>query len=79
MTLCAVPPISAPVLIVVQGGSKRLLSGAREYRYLQTSVAAFPAPDDFAGMMRDAGLRAVRVERLTFGAAHLYVGHAPAS
>lgn len=53
-----------------------LLSGAREYRYLQTSIAAFPPPEEFLEMMRTAGLRDVRVEPLTFGVCNLYVGTA---
>lgn len=50
------------------------LSGAKEYRYLQTSVAAFPPAEEFADLMRQAGLQGVEVERLSFGAAHLYTG-----
>ena len=50
-----------------------LLSGAREYRYLQQSIAAFPAADEFAEQMRRAGLRVLAVEPLTFGVCHLYV------
>jgi demethylmenaquinone methyltransferase/2-methoxy-6-polyprenyl-1,4-benzoquinol methylase len=53
-----------------------LLSGSREYRYLQRSIAAFPPPEVFAGLMREAGLVDVQVERMRFGAAHLYVGTA---
>jgi len=49
------------------------LSGAKEYRYLQRSIAAFPPADDFAEVMRDAGLEVLRVVPLTFGVAHLYV------
>ncbi len=51
-----------------------VLSGSREYAYLQSSVAAFPPPDAFAAMMAAAGLRDVNVRRLTFGAAHIYSG-----
>ncbi len=54
-----------------------LLSGEREYRYLQASIAAFPPAAEFAAMMRRAGLYVLRVERLTFGAAHLYVAERP--
>jgi demethylmenaquinone methyltransferase/2-methoxy-6-polyprenyl-1,4-benzoquinol methylase len=50
-----------------------LLSGAWEYRYLQRSIAAFPAPDRFAALMREAGLTDARWEPMTFGAATLYV------
>ena len=51
-----------------------LLSGAREYRYLQRSIAAFPPPEEFAQMMRDSGIVVESVEALTFGVCHLYVG-----
>jgi demethylmenaquinone methyltransferase/2-methoxy-6-polyprenyl-1,4-benzoquinol methylase len=51
-----------------------LLSGAREYRYLQRSIAAFPPPEEFAAMMERAGLAIEQVDRLTFGVCHLYVG-----
>lgn len=54
-----------------------LLSGASEYRYLQTSIAAFPEPDAFVASMRGAGLVEARVEPLTFGVCHLYLGQAP--
>jgi len=49
------------------------LSGAREYRYLAESIAAFPPPAEFASSMGEAGLTVQQVRRLTFGAAHLYV------
>ncbi len=55
-----------------------LLSGAAEYRYLQRSIAAFPAPDVFAQLMQQAGLEQVRFERLTMGVAFLHVGSVPA-
>jgi len=51
-----------------------LLSGAREYRYLQTSIAAFPPPAEFAAMMTAAGLTVLEVVPLTFGVCNLYVG-----
>jgi demethylmenaquinone methyltransferase/2-methoxy-6-polyprenyl-1,4-benzoquinol methylase len=50
-----------------------LLGGRREYRYLQTSVAAFPPPDEFAQIMTGAGLAVVEVAPLTFGACTLFV------
>jgi demethylmenaquinone methyltransferase / 2-methoxy-6-polyprenyl-1,4-benzoquinol methylase len=55
-----------------------MLSGAREYRYLQESIAAFPAPEAFAAMMEAAGLLVREVRPLTFGVCHLYVGSPPA-
>ena len=51
-----------------------LLSGAREYRYLERSIAAFPPPEQFAEMMQQAGLEVAEVRPLTFGACHLFVG-----
>lgn len=51
-----------------------LLSGRREYRYLQRSIAAFPPPEVFAESMRASGIRVESVEPLTFGVCHLYVG-----
>ncbi len=53
------------------------LSGSREYRYLQRSIAAFPEPHVFAGQMQSAGLIDVCVEPLTFGVAHLYTARVP--
>lgn len=50
-----------------------LLSGAREYRYLQRSIAAFPEPEAFAAKMEKVGLR-TEVVPLTFGVCNLYVG-----
>jgi len=53
-----------------------LLSGDREYRYLQESIAAFPPAEAFVDLMTRVGLRDVVAHRLTFGTAHLYVGYA---
>jgi demethylmenaquinone methyltransferase/2-methoxy-6-polyprenyl-1,4-benzoquinol methylase len=50
-----------------------LLSGKREYVYLQRSIAAFPRAADFAEMMRAAGLVPCELRPLTFGVCHLYV------
>lgn len=50
-----------------------LLSGAREYRYLQQSIAAFPPPRVFADLMASCGLRVLSVDLLTFGVCALYV------
>jgi demethylmenaquinone methyltransferase / 2-methoxy-6-polyprenyl-1,4-benzoquinol methylase len=50
-----------------------LLSGAREYRYLQRSIAAFPPSAEFAAVMERAGLRVLEVTPLTFGVCTLYV------
>ncbi len=51
-----------------------LLSGAREYRYLQSSIAAFPPAAEFADMMKAAGLAVLEVVPLTFGVCNLYLG-----
>ena len=51
-----------------------LISGASEYRYLERSIAAFPAPEEFADLMRGAGIAVIAVRPMSFGAAHLYVG-----
>jgi len=51
-----------------------LLSGAREYRYLQRSIAAFPSPDEFGRLMKASGIVVESSEALTFGVCHLYVG-----
>jgi demethylmenaquinone methyltransferase/2-methoxy-6-polyprenyl-1,4-benzoquinol methylase len=55
-----------------------LLSGAREYRYLQRSIAAFPPSSEFAQVMEQAGLSMLEVAPLTFGVCTLYVA-TPAS
>lgn len=51
-----------------------LLSGAREYRYLQRSIAAFPKAPAFSEMMSAAGIDVLELTPLTFGVCHLYVG-----
>ena len=50
-----------------------LISGAREYRYLQCSIAAFPTSAEFAAAMEASGLHVVDVAPLTFGVCTLYV------
>ncbi|MCB9565832.1 MAG: class I SAM-dependent methyltransferase [Myxococcales bacterium] len=51
-----------------------LLSGSREYRYLQRSIAAFPAAREFVAMMEEAGLTRVEARPMTFGAVVLFTG-----
>ena len=53
-----------------------ILSGQKEYRYLQKSIEAFPTPDKFCEIMQNAGLVDIEAHRLTFGVAHLYIGRA---
>lgn len=50
-----------------------ILSGSREYRYLEESIAAFPPPVEFANLMESCGLRVLQVVPLTFGACTLFV------
>jgi demethylmenaquinone methyltransferase / 2-methoxy-6-polyprenyl-1,4-benzoquinol methylase len=50
------------------------ISGAREYSYLQRSIAAFPPPREFSALMEEAGLSVLSVSPLTFGAVCLFVG-----
>ncbi len=58
-------------------GLGALLSGSREYAYLARSIAAFPAPEEFAARLEAAGLEAVAARPLTFGTVHLYTGRVP--
>jgi len=55
-----------------------LLSGKKEYRYLQRSIAAFPPPEEFAAIMTAQGLSVKEVVPLTFGVCHLYITEVPA-
>jgi demethylmenaquinone methyltransferase/2-methoxy-6-polyprenyl-1,4-benzoquinol methylase len=50
---------------------------APAYRYLQESIAAFPDPAAFANTMGAAGLRAIEIKGLLFGACTLFVGMRP--
>ncbi len=49
------------------------LSGEREYRYLEKSIAAFPPPREFAELMGRCGCEVLEVRPLTFGACCLFV------
>lgn len=50
-----------------------LVSGDRSaYAYLPASVARFPSPEGFAGMLRSAGFASARWDTLTLGIAHTY-------
>ena len=51
-----------------------LISGDKAaYRYLPASVHAFPAPEDFCRMIREAGFREVRHKSLSLGLCRMYV------
>ncbi len=51
-----------------------ILSGAKEYRYLQSSIAAFPKAEDFADVMERSGIHVLGIHPLSFGACHLFLG-----
>lgn len=50
-----------------------LLSGHRQYRYLQRSIAAFPPAEGFAAMMEECGFEVLEARSLTLGVCHLFV------
>jgi demethylmenaquinone methyltransferase/2-methoxy-6-polyprenyl-1,4-benzoquinol methylase len=50
-----------------------MLSGSKEYRYLQESIAKFPAPEAFASMMCEHGHEIISVQPMTFHTVCLYV------
>ncbi|MBW2507028.1 MAG: bifunctional demethylmenaquinone methyltransferase/2-methoxy-6-polyprenyl-1,4-benzoquinol methylase UbiE [Deltaproteobacteria bacterium] len=50
-----------------------MLSGSKEYKYLQESIAAFPPADAFASMMEESAMRVLELKMLTFGACTLFV------
>jgi demethylmenaquinone methyltransferase/2-methoxy-6-polyprenyl-1,4-benzoquinol methylase len=53
----------------------RLVAGdAEPYRYLVESIRQFPAPDEFAGMMRKAGFARVSFTLMTGGIVALHSG-----
>jgi demethylmenaquinone methyltransferase / 2-methoxy-6-polyprenyl-1,4-benzoquinol methylase len=53
----------------------KLMAGNSEaYLYLPESIRKFPAPDDFAALMRDTGFSQVTYRRLTNGIAIIYIG-----
>jgi len=51
-----------------------LLSGSREYRYLQESIAAFPPASDFTRTLEECGFEVLQVLPMSFGSVNLYVG-----
>tara|TARA_R110002096_G_scaffold436021_1_gene665216 strand:- start:87601 stop:88350 length:750 start_codon:yes stop_codon:yes gene_type:complete len=53
------------------------LSGAREYRYLQESIEAFPPSEEFAATMTECGLNMLEVVQFSFGSCHLYLAEVP--
>lgn len=51
-----------------------LLSSRAEYRYLRTSMEAFPRPEEFLALMAEAGLVAAGSKPMSGGAVRLYLG-----
>src|SRR5207244_275385 len=50
------------------------LSGAREYRYLERSIADFPPPEVFASIMESAGIDVLQRRSFALGSAVLFTG-----
>ncbi len=50
-----------------------MLSGAKEYRYLQSSIAAFPTPANFEQQLHRNGLDIVGRRSMTLGANTLFI------
>eukprot|EP00758_Cryptobia_borreli_P006079 Tbor_TRINITY_DN5077_c0_g1::TRINITY_DN5077_c0_g1_i1::g.14211::m.14211/K06127/COQ5; 2-methoxy-6-polyprenyl-1,4-benzoquinol methylase len=59
---------------VVMPAAGRALSDEESYQYLVDSIKAFPAQDEFADLMRDAGFGYVKYENLTGGIACIHTG-----
>jgi demethylmenaquinone methyltransferase / 2-methoxy-6-polyprenyl-1,4-benzoquinol methylase len=49
------------------------------YYYLADSIMNFPSPEEFSGLMEEAGMVRVRRYKLTLGTCYLYVGLKPLS
>lgn len=50
-----------------------ILSGVKEYKYLQDSIQKFPSINDFSKILNSSGLEVLYVKPLTFGVCNLYV------
>ena len=53
---------------------RRVSKHTSAYSYLPQSVAGFPTPRQFAGMLEAAGFEQVGMEPVTLGIAHLFWG-----
>ena len=52
-----------------------VMSGSsRAYRYLSSSIAGFPGPDEIITLMETGGLKKLQAQRLTRGIAYVYRG-----
>jgi demethylmenaquinone methyltransferase/2-methoxy-6-polyprenyl-1,4-benzoquinol methylase len=56
---------------------QRMSGHPTAYRYLPTSVLAYPTPEGFSSLMAEAGLEGVGYRRLTGGIVTLHVGTVP--
>lgn len=54
--------------------AKIFSKNAAAYYYLADSIMNFPAPEEFAAFMQEAGISEVKIHRLTFGITCLYIG-----
>lgn len=54
-----------------------LFSGKQEYKYLRTSIEAFPKAEDFEAMLEGAGLVPRTRKSFSFGACTLYIADRP--
>ena len=52
-------------------------SNRQAYEYLGRSIMEFPSPDEFCGLMRQAGLENIQSWPLTLGVTRLFVGNKP--
>jgi demethylmenaquinone methyltransferase/2-methoxy-6-polyprenyl-1,4-benzoquinol methylase len=75
----AISPVAAPLydiysfhLIPLMG--RLIARDEPAYRYLVESIRTFPAPEDFAARMREAGLQRVRHQPMNFGVVALHQG-----
>ena len=64
------------VVVPFVGG---LLAGAKEYRYLERSIRAFPPVSEFVRTMAAAGLEEVETRSLTFGVCNLFLARPAAA
>ena len=52
-----------------------VISGNKKaYRYLPASVHAFPAPERFCAMMKEAGFENVRYRTMSLGLCRMFIG-----
>ncbi len=57
--------------------AKKFSKNKGAYHYLADSIMNFPKPQEFIKLMKDSGIRDVKVYKLTFGITYLYVGTTP--